>query len=121
MESAAKKKIKKGDTVMVVAGGNKKTRPIKGKTGRVIGFVGEKRDRVLIEGVNMITRHQRAKGPDKPAGKVNKEAPVHISNVMYYAEKIQKPVKIQRRVLEDGRKVRGYTDPSNGQFVQIDV
>lgn len=116
-----KRKIKKGDTVMVVAGGNKKSRPIKGKIGKVIGFSGKDNERILIEGVNMITRHQRAKGPDKPAGKITKEAPVHISNVMYYADKIQKPVKLQTRALADGRRVRGYVNPNTKEFVQIDV
>lgn len=115
------KKLKKGDMVMVVAGGNKKKRPIKGKVGKIIGFVGASKERVLIEGVNMITKHQRSKGPDKPASKVTKEAPMHISNVMYYVEKLQKPVKLCTKALEDGRRVRGYMHPETDSFVQIDI
>lgn len=114
-------KIKKGDMVMVVAGGNNKKRPLKGKVGKVLGFSGDRKERVLIEGVNMITKHQRAKGPEKPAGRITKEAPVHISNVMYYAEKIQRPVKLRTKALEDGRRVRGYLHPDTQDFVQIDV
>ena len=117
----SEKKLKKGDMVMVVAGGNKKKRPIKGKVGKILSFVGEARDRVLIEGVNMVTKHQRSKGPDKPAAKVTKEAPMHISNVMYYVEILQKPVKLCTRALEDGRRVRGYKHPETDKFVQIDI
>ena len=112
------RKIRKGDTVMVIAGGNRETRPLAGKIGKVLGFMG---DRVLIEGLNIVTRHQRAKGPDKPAGKIQKEAPLHISNVMYYAEKVKQPVRLKIRILDDGRKVRGYLNPETKEFVQIDA
>ena len=118
---ATGRKIKKGDKVMVVAGGNKKTRPVKGQVGRVIGFAGENGDRVLVEGVNLVTRHQRAKGPDKPSGKIQKEAPVHISNVMYFAEKLNKPVKLCYRFLADGKKVRGFINPDTKEFVQVEA
>ena len=115
------RKIKRGDTVMVVAGGNKTTKPNKGKTGKVLRVEGECGERVIVEGVNLMTRHQRAKGPEKPAGKIVKEAPLHISNVMYFAEKISKPVKLKVKLLEDGRKVRGYINPETKEFVQIDA
>jgi len=109
--------IRRGDTVMVIAGGNKKKRPIKQQTGKVVRIVG---DRVIVEGLNMVTRHQRALGPDKPAGKVRKEAPIHISNVMFYAEKLKKPVRLCHRILADGKKVRGYVNPETKQFEQVD-
>lgn len=114
-----KSAIRKGDTVMVVAGGNSKKRPLKGKVGKVRAIVGANKDRVLIEGLNLVTRHQRAAGPDRPAGKIQKEASIHISNVMFYVEKLKKPVRIKHKVLADGKKVRGYISPETKQFVQI--
>ena len=111
--------LRRGDTVMVIAGGNKKKRVLKGQTGKIVRFTGSKMDRVIVEGLNMITRHQRAAGPDKPAGKVEKEGSIHISNLMYYLEKAKKPVRLQHSFLADGKKVRGYKDPGSGDFVQI--
>ena len=112
--------LKKGDAVMVIAGGNKETRQIKGKVGKILRFAGWKRNRVVVEGVNLITRHQKAKGPNSPAGKVQREGSIHISNVMYYVEKLKKPVRLKHRVLADGKKVRGYISPETKEFVQID-
>lgn len=117
MSNRRKTELKKGDTVMVVAGGNKQTRPNKGKVGKILRFVGE--DRVIVEGVNLITRHQRAKGPDKPAGKIQREGTIHLSNVMFYAEKAQRPVRLKHKLLEDGSRVRGYLDPKSKEFVQV--
>jgi len=115
-------RLKKGDMVMVIAGGHKKKRPIKGKIGRIIRFVGECHERVVVEGINLVTRHERSRGPDKPGGKVQKEAPIHVSNVRYYAEKFQKPVKLRAQVSADGKKVRGYLNPTSkkNEFIQID-
>lgn len=112
-------RLKSGDTVMVIAGGNKHKRPNKGKTGKIRSFVGPKRDRVIIEGVNIGSKHQRATGPNSPAGKIQQEAPIHISNVMYYEQKLQKPVRLTMQSLEDGTRVRGYIHPENGEFVQL--
>lgn len=112
--------LKKGDTVMVITGGNKETRPLKGKIGKIARFVGANRDRVIIEGLNMVTRHTRQTAPNRPAGKVQKEAPIHVSNVMFYAEKLKRPVRIKHKLLEDGRKVRGFMSPESKEFVQID-
>lgn len=112
--------LKKGDTVMVIAGGNKKKRPTQGKSGKILAFGGKRNDRVLVEGLNIIKRHQRATTPGQVAGIIEKEASIHLSNVMFYSEKAQRPVRLKQRLLEDGRKVRGYTDRSSGEFVQID-
>jgi large subunit ribosomal protein L24 len=111
-------KLKSGDKVMVLAGGNKKKRPNKGKVGVLLRFVGE--DRAIIGGVNLVTRHQRQLGPDKPAMKITREASIHLSNVMYYAEKLERPVRLCTNTLADGRKVRGYKDPQTKEFVQIE-
>ena len=111
-------RLKQGDTVMVMAGGNKKTRPIKGQTGKITRFV-DNGERAIVEGLNLVTRHQKAKGPGKPSGKVSKESPINVSRLMYYAEKIKRPVRLSVSFLADGKKVRGYKDPESGKFVQI--
>ncbi len=111
--------LKKGDSVMVISGGNKTKRLNKGKIGKIRSFVGKDKDRVIVEGLNFVTRHQKQTGPDKPAGKIPKEASIHISNVMFYAEKIKKPVRLKHSVLADGKKVRGFINPENKEFTQI--
>jgi len=113
--------LKKGDLVMVIAGGNKEKRPVKGKTGRIIGFSGKNNDRVLVEGLNMIKRHQRATAPGQSSKIIQKEAGVHVSNVLFYADKLNRPVRLKMKFLEDGRKVRGYLDPASKEFVQVDA
>jgi large subunit ribosomal protein L24 len=94
-------KIKKGDDVVVVAGKNK------GATGKVI-LVDPKRERVVVEGVNLVKRHSKetSQGPRgaKDGGIVTKEGPIHVSNVML-AEG-GKPVRVGYRFDDDGTKVR---------------
>lgn len=109
--------LKRGDLVMVISGGHKTKRPNKGKVGKIARFVGA--DRVVVEGVNMVTRHQRQAGPNQPAGKIQKEAPLHVSNVMFYAEKIKRPVRIKHKMLADGKRVRGFINPETNQFEEI--
>lgn len=108
--------LKKGDTVQIIAGGNSASKPLKGKTGKVIAIRG---DRVTVEGLNMVRKYRRPTGPQSPGGMVTVEAALHISNVMYFAEKAKRPVKLKARTLQDGTKVRGYIDPSSKEFVQI--
>ncbi len=90
--------IKKKDMVQVIAGREK------GKTGKVIGVTKEK-TRVLVEKVNLIKRHQR---PDArgQGGIVEKEAPLHLSNVMLFCSKCNSGVRVGYKMLEDGKKVR---------------
>lgn len=90
--------VKKGDTVMVTTGKDKS------KTGKVLQVVA-KRDGVLVEGINLIKRHTRARG-NEPGGIVEKEAPIHISNVMIYCGKCKKPVRTKVSALADGKKAR---------------
>ncbi len=92
-------KIRKNDTVLVIAGKDK------GKKGKV-RFAHPKDERVLVEGVNFIKRHARAKGSAKQAGIIDLEAPLHISNVMLLCNKCNHSTRIGMRFLEDGRKVR---------------
>ena len=114
-----KSALRKGDLVMVIAGGHKEKRPNKGQVGRIVGFTGKGGQRVLVEGLNLMTKHQRQTAPDKPHGIMKKEGGIHLSNVMYYVEKIKKPVRLRHKFLDDGQKVRGYTDPESKDFVQI--
>lgn len=90
--------VKKGDTVTVITGKDKN------KTGKVLGIL-PKKDGVLIEGLNIVKRHTRARG-NEPGGIVEKEAPIHVSNVMLHCEKCRKPVRSKKNILEDGKKVR---------------
>ena len=90
--------VKKGDTVMVVTGKDKS------KTGKILAIL-PKKDGVLVEGLNIVKRHTKARGNEQ-GGILEKEAPVHFSNVMMYCSKCRKPVRTRISVLEDGKKVR---------------
>ena len=90
-------KIKKGDTVQIITGNDA------GKTGRVIKVFLDK-DRVVVEGVNMIKKHARPTQDNPQGGIIEKEATIHISNVMLVAS--GKPTRVGYKTLEDGRKVK---------------
>jgi large subunit ribosomal protein L24 len=90
--------VKKNDTVIVVTGKDKT------KTGKVLQIL-PKKDGVLVEGINIIKRHTRPRG-NESGGIVEKEAAIHISNVMIYCGKCNKPVRTRINALEDGKKVR---------------
>lgn len=92
-------RIKKGDTVIVNAGKDK------GKTGKVL-FAIPKKNRVIVEGVNMVTKHQKPSAKVQQGGIIHQEAPIHVSNVMYYESKTKKGTRIGHKFLEDGKKVR---------------
>jgi len=94
-----KPKIKKGDTVIVIAGSHK----YKGVKGKVLA-VYPKKNRVLVEGVNIVKKHIKPTETQK-GGIIEVEAPIHISNVMYWDEKIGAPTRIGRRI-ENGKIVR---------------
>ena len=90
-------RIKKGDTVQVITGNDK------GKGGRVIKVFLDK-DRVVVEGVNMVKKHARPTQDNPQGGIIEKEATIHISNVMMIAG--GKPTRLGYKTLEDGRKVK---------------
>jgi large subunit ribosomal protein L24 len=92
-------KIKKDDTVLVIAGKNK------GKKGKV-RFAYPEKDMIMIEGVNMIKKHAKAKPQVKQAGIIEREAPIAVSDVMLVCAKCNKPVRIGYKTLQDGRKAR---------------
>lgn len=92
-------KIRKNDTAIIIAG---KDRGKKGKVRRAL----PKEDRVIVEGLNMIKRHSRARRAARQAGIIELEAPIHVSNVMLLCNKCGKPTRVGFRFLDDGRKVR---------------
>ena len=91
--------IRKNDSVMVIAGKER------GKTGKILRVVHDK-DAVIIERVNLVKRHTRPRGPQQPGGIVEKEAAIHASNVMIMCDKCNAPVRIGRKNLADGNKIR---------------
>ncbi len=91
--------IKKGDTVMVIAGKDK------GKTGKVLRSIPEKR-KVIVEKVNFIKRHTRPSQKAPQGGIIEREAPVQVSNVNLLCSKCNAAVRTRKKILEDGSKVR---------------
>ncbi|GAB3582587.1 50S ribosomal protein L24 [Calidifontibacter terrae] len=88
----AKIKIKKNDLVQVISG------PDKGKQGKVIS-VNRETERVLVEGINRVTKHLRAGRPGQASGGIQVvEAPIHVSNVMFVDPETKKPTRIKTRV-----------------------
>jgi large subunit ribosomal protein L24 len=93
-------KIRKGDNVEVKSGKDA------GKRGRVLR-VDRDRDRVVVEGVGMIKRHTRPNPQKKiQGGIVEREAAIHVSNVMVVSPDSGRPTRVGYKVLDDGRKVR---------------
>ena len=94
----AKLKIKKGDKVVVLAGRDK------GKTGEVLRvFPAEAR--AVVQGVNIARRHTKPR-MGEPGGILEKELPIHISNLAHIDPQSGRPTRVGYRFLEDGRKVR---------------
>lgn len=91
--------MKKDDVVMVIAGKEL------GKSGRILRLL-PKRQRVVIEKVNMIKRHTKPSRQMPQGGIVEKEGSIHISNVMIICQRCNMPVRIGKRIMEDGSKVR---------------
>lgn len=104
-------KIKKGDEVVVLAGKDK------GKRGVVLRMI-EERDRVIIENVNMVKRHTKGNPMQGTAGGIiEKEMPIHISNIAAWNPVSNKGDRIGFKNLEDGRKVRVFR--SNDEVVDV--
>jgi large subunit ribosomal protein L24 len=102
-------RIKKGDRVVVIAG----NKQVKGMQGTVLEVDGE---RVFVEGLNMAKKHTKPNpAANQPGGIVEKEASIHISNVMLFNPATKKPDRIGFKVLSDGKKVRVFR--SNGEVV----
>ena len=91
-------KIKKDDIVKVIAGKDK------GKTGKVLRII-PKKDLVVVEKINVVTKHIKPRGPQNPGGIEKMEAPIRVSNVMYFDSASGKATRIGYKY-EDGKKVR---------------
>ena len=97
--SRKKLHVKKGDQVMVISGKDK------GKKGRILEAYPAK-ERVLVEGVNMVKRHTKPSVQNPQGGIITKEAPIHVSNVMIIDPKTGQPTRIGHKILNNGKKVR---------------
>jgi len=93
--------IKKGDRVVVISG------KYRGKRGRVLR-ADPARNRVVVEGVNMQKHHMKPTQRNQQGGIVEREGPIHVSNVMAWCEAANAPSKIVRKRLADGTRVRVY-------------
>jgi len=91
-------KFKKGDKVVVISGRDK------GRHGEILKSIPTE-NRLIVQGVNMVKRHQR-QTQTAPGGIVEKEATIHVSNVMHEDPKDNGPTRVGFKILEDGRKVR---------------
>lgn len=101
-------KIRKGDNVVILSGRDK------GKRGAVLRRVDDQR--VVVEGVNKVKKHQRPNPMlNQTGGIVEKEMPMHVSNVALFNPQTQKADRARIKVLDDGRKVRVFK--SNGEMV----
>jgi len=92
-------KIRKGDIVMVIAGDDR------GKTGRVLA-VDAVKQRVVVEKVNFVKRHTKSRRQGAKSGIIEKEAPIHLSNVQLFDAKAGRGTRVGVRVLPDGRRER---------------
>jgi large subunit ribosomal protein L24 len=92
-------KIKRGDTVLVIAGKDK------GKRG-VVRHVYPEKNRAIVEGVNMVKRHQRQRSQTQPGGIIEREAAIHLSNLMLIDPSSSKPTRVGFTRRPDGVKVR---------------
>ena len=113
MKSKDKKRVKfhvrKGDTVVVIAGNDKGTK------GKVLEVIREKQ-RVIVEGVNMITKHVKPSANTPEGGITNTEAPIHISNVMLVDPATGEPTKVGRKENADGKLQR--FSKKTGEFIK---
>jgi large subunit ribosomal protein L24 len=99
MKAQKKFHIKKNDTVMVIAGKEK------GKSGKVLRII-PKKDRAIVEKLNMVKRHMRPGPYSRQGGILEREAPIHVSNLMLLCSKCTDPTRVGYKILEDERKVR---------------
>lgn len=95
----SKMHVKTGDKVVVIAGKEKS------KSGRILKVL-PKESRVLVEGINVVKRHTKPNMANPDGGIVEKEAPIHVSNVALADPKTGKPTRVGYKLLEDGKKVR---------------
>lgn len=105
MQVLSKSRIRKGDTVVVISGRER------GKTGKVMS-VDLQAGKVVVEKLNVIKRHTKPNQKAKQGGILEREAPLQISNVMFFCPVTQKPTRVGIRTQADGRRVR-FSKKSN--------
>ena len=105
MQVLRKSRIRKGDTVMVISGRER------GKSGKVMS-VDLRAGKVVVEKLNVIKRHTKPNQKAKQGGILEREAPLQISNVMFFCPVTQKPTRVGIRTQVDGRRVR-FSKKSN--------
>ena len=105
MQPLRKSRIRKGDTVVVITGRDR------GKTGKVLS-VDLRAGKVVVEKLNIVKRHTKPNQKVKQGGILEREAPLQISNVMFFCPVTQKPTRVGVRTQEDGRRVR-FSKKSN--------
>lgn len=106
-------KIRKNDNVMVISGNDK------GKTGKVLK-VFPKNNRVIIEGINLRKRHTKPSQKSPQGGIIEKEAPIHASNIMLLDPKTNEPTRLGSQIILDentGKKKRARVSRSTGEMV----
>jgi large subunit ribosomal protein L24 len=91
--------VRKSDTVMVISGKDK------GKTGEVLSVM-PKTGKIIVQGINVVTKHQKPNRANMQGGIIQKEAPLYSSKVMLYCNKCKTVTRISHKLLEDGTKVR---------------
>jgi large subunit ribosomal protein L24 len=99
VQALRKSRIRKGDTVVVISGKER------GKSGKVLS-VDLGAGKVIVEKLNIIKRHTKPNQKAKQGGILEREAPLQISNVMFFCPVTQKPTRVGVRTLDDGRRVR---------------
>lgn len=92
-------RIKKGDMVYVISGS------YRGSKGRVLAALPEER-RVIVEGVNLVSKHTKPSAKHTQGGRIQQEAPIHVSNVMLLDPTTNKPTRVGKRRNEEGKLVR---------------
>ncbi len=98
---AVKLKVKVGDTVKVIAGADKNKKENTGKVQKVFPETG----RIIVEGINIVKKHQKPRGQGLPGGIIEKEAPISASNVLVICPKCGKPTRIGHVFIEGKRRV----------------
>ncbi len=94
-----KPKIKKKDNVLIICGEDK------GKNGKIIEIF-PKKNKVLIEGVNLLKKHMKPTQKSPQGGIVRQEGPIHLSNIRLVCNKCNKPTNIKQEITKEGKKVR---------------
>ena len=94
-----KSSIKKDDKVKIIAGKDKD------KIGKVLKVI-NKKNRVLVENINIIKRHTKPNMQNRQGGIIESESPIDLANVMLMCNKCMAPIRIKKKVLDDGKKVR---------------